>query len=116
MARYEEPYEAQVAEATFAALRSEIGDPDGPLRGIKALSFEAGPDHTGDPSIIFMVEFVAEEPDPPLDRINEIERHIRDIAWAHATNEPLFVYFRYRQEGEPPLEDGDSEAPSQAQA
>jgi hypothetical protein len=113
MARYEEPYEVQVANATFAEIQPLIGDPNGPLRGIKTLEFEAGPDHTGDPSIIFMVEFAASEPEAQLDRINAIERYVRDIAWSHATNEPLFLYFRYRQEGELPLEDGDSEFPSE---
>ncbi|MCB9552640.1 MAG: hypothetical protein H6705_12325 [Myxococcales bacterium] len=44
----------------------------GLLRGIRELSFEAGPDHTGDPAIIFMVEFAASEPAPVLDRINAI--------------------------------------------
>lgn len=116
MARYEEPYEERVAKETFAELRPLVGDPNGPLRGIKAIEFEAGPDHTGDPSIIFMVEFAAGEPDPDLGRINEIERFIGERAWSRAMNEPLFVYFRYRQEGEPPLEDGDSEAPAEAQA
>ncbi|MEZ4432565.1 MAG: hypothetical protein R3F65_09140 [bacterium] len=116
MARYEEPYEERVARETFAELRPLVGDPNGPLRGIRELSFEAGPDHTGDPAIIFMVEFAASEPAPVLDRINAIERFVSEKAWSHATSEPLFVYFRYRQEGEPPLDDGDSEAPAEAQA
>lgn len=101
MARYAKPAELEVAEATVEQLAAALGQ-SGPLRGIKSLDFVAGPDHTGDPSITFDVEFAEGEADPTLDRINEIEDHIKETARAHETDEYLFIYFRYRREGDEP--------------
>jgi len=108
MARYVKPPELEVAEATVEQLMEDLGR-NGPLRGLKSLTFVAGPDHTGDPSITFDVEFERGEADPTLDRINEIEDYVRDAARSHESDEYLFIYFRYRREGdEPPIESSTS--------
>lgn len=99
MARYTKPREVEVAEATIERLARE-STVEGPLRGTKILGFEAGPDHTGDPSITFSIEFSTSRPEPDLDRIDELEAFIKDIVRRNEKDEYLFVYFRYSMEGD----------------
>lgn len=94
MAREPDTDEYAVAERAMAELKPLIGDPAGPLNELTDIRFEAGPDHTGDPSITFMLEFTADAPVPELDRTDEIEAFIRDTAWNHQDGGHLFVYFR----------------------
>lgn len=115
MARYEEPDEVRAAEAALNRLRPLLRAQHGAMKGISDLTFTAGLDYRGEPSITFRIEFAAGRPEPSLDQTNELEQLIRDTVLDQQTEITLSVYFRYGVEDELPLDDGDSEAPPAAQ-
>lgn len=112
-------YEERVADEVLARIGEIRAEGQPPWQQVSSVTYEAGPDHTGDTSITFMLEFAA-EPLPARAELNRLELQIKDEVWVRDTEEQVrFVYIRYRLKGEEEVGDegfGDDEPERRAGA
>lgn len=116
MARYTKPPELEVAERAMKTLGPKLSAREGPMQGVNDLKFETGTDYYGDLAITFLIELQSDRPEPDIEQTETLERMIRDTVWAHEVDERIHVYFRYRVEGELPVEDTGDDLSSEARA
>ncbi len=102
-------YEDGIAEDVIGRMTRARDEGADPWRCISKITYETGPDHSGDMSITFMIEFSA-EPLPGRAELSRLEFRTKDDVWSRdEENRIEFVYFRYRLEGEAEADDTDGE-------